>query len=135
MNLEYIPLLPVQRELYQMPRGFARFNEYIRTLRDEATGELKLPLVAMNPMGKDHLLPFVERLLDMDADGEARQVAAQLQSILAAVPGDFRLSLVVSDDFLGGWTNRYANELIQRRQPFVHPLDYPPAVEQRDVHH
>ena len=103
-----------------MPRGFGRFNEYIRTLRDEATGELKLPLVAMNPMGKDHLLPFVERLLALAADGAASQVAAQVAQTLPAVPGDFRLSLVVADDLLGGWTNRYANELIQRSQPFVH---------------
>lgn len=32
MNLEYVPLLQVQRDLYKLPRGFERFREYLRTM-------------------------------------------------------------------------------------------------------
>src|SRR5262249_49790965 len=78
------------------------------------TGDLKLPLVAMNPMGKDHLPPFLDRLLEMDADGEAARAAAQAEAALADLPGAFRVTTVVSDDLLGGWTNRYASEFGHR---------------------
>jgi hypothetical protein len=69
MKLEYVPLLKVQRDLYDIPRGFERFREYIRTMTEPGSGELKVPLVAMNPMGKDHLPPFLDHLLAIDADG------------------------------------------------------------------
>jgi hypothetical protein len=110
MHLEYVPLLQVQRDLYQLPRGFDRFREYLRTMIDANTGDLKLPLVAMNPMGKDHLPPFLDKLLEMDADREAAQATAAAQSILKGESGEYKVCLVVSDDLLGGWTNRYASE-------------------------
>jgi hypothetical protein len=43
MNLSFVPLLQVQRDLYAMPRGMERFREYIRTMVDEETGDLALP--------------------------------------------------------------------------------------------
>jgi hypothetical protein len=110
MKLEYVPLLQVQRDLYQMPRGFDRFREYLSTMIEPETGDLKLPLVAMNPMGKDHLPVFLDRLLALDADGEAARAAAEAEENLSNRPGEFRVTTVVSDDLMGGWTNRYASE-------------------------
>ncbi|CAN5565376.1 hypothetical protein BH10CHL1_BH10CHL1_07360 [soil metagenome] len=110
MKLNYVPLLQVQRDLYQMPRGFERFREYLRTMIDDQTGDLKLPLVGMNPMGKEHLPIFLDRLLALDADSEATRVTAEAQAALSDIPGEFRVTTVVSDDLMGGWTNRYANE-------------------------
>ena len=52
MSLRYLPLLKTQLDLYAMPRGMERFRAYIKTMTDQDTGDLALPLVAMNPMGK-----------------------------------------------------------------------------------
>jgi len=113
MTLEYVPLLKVQRDLYDLPRGFDRFREYIRTLTG-GSDELKLPLVAMNPMGKDHLPPFLDHLLTIDADGVGTRALADAASVLAGESGDYRACLVVCDDLKGGWTNRYASEFAYR---------------------
>jgi hypothetical protein len=114
MRLEYVPLLKVQRDLYQLPRGFDRFREYIRTMTDAESGDLKVPLVAMNPMGKDHLPPFLDHLLAIDADGVGARALAEAESALEGEPGEYRACLVVSDDLKGGWTNRYASEYSYR---------------------
>ena len=113
MTLEYVPLLKVQRDLYDLPRGFERFREYIRTMTG-GSDELKLPLVAMNPMGKEHLPPFLDHLLAIDADGVGARALGDAASALADEPGDYRACLVVSDDLKGGWTNRYASEFSYR---------------------
>lgn len=114
MNLEYIPLLQLQRDFYTKPRGFERFREYISTMTNAETGDLELPLVAMNPMGKDHLLPFLERLLEMNADGEGERAMVEAATQLSTIPGVFRMTTVVSDDLMGGWTNRYVNDFGHR---------------------
>ena len=43
----------------------------------------------------------------MDADGSAARAAAEVSAQLADLPGDFKAALVVVDDLMGGWTNRY----------------------------
>ncbi len=68
MNLTFMPLLRVQRELYAMPRGMERFREYIKTMTDAETGDLALPLVAMNPMGKDHVPALIDEYLALGAE-------------------------------------------------------------------
>ncbi|MGH9220976.1 MAG: hypothetical protein ACRD1W_16845, partial [Vicinamibacterales bacterium] len=73
MTLTFVPLLRVQRELYAMPRGMERFSEYIKTMTDAETGDLALPLVAMNPMGKDHVPALIDDYLRLDAEGVAEQ--------------------------------------------------------------
>jgi hypothetical protein len=135
MTLSFVPLLRVQRELYAMPRGMERFREYIKTMTDAETGDLALPLVAMNPMGKDHVPALIDDYLAMDAEGIAeeavRSAVAPLRSAEARgadrpramadrvgakadVSPDFRVALVVSDDLKGGWTNRWTSEYSHR---------------------
>ena len=72
MNLTFVPLLQVQRDLYALPRGMERFREYIRTMTDADTGDLTLPLVAMNPMGKDHVPALIDDYLALGAEEIAR---------------------------------------------------------------
>ncbi len=114
MKLEYVPLLKVQRDLYELPRGMERFREYIRTMTDPESGDLKLPLVAMNPMGKEHLPPFLDHLLAIDADGVAARALADAETMLVDEPGEYRACLVVADDLKGGWTNRFTYEFAHR---------------------
>ena len=114
MLLEYVPLLQVQRDLYTIPRGGTRFRAYLRTMIDPHTRDLRLPLVNMNPMGKDHVPQLIDELLSLDADGVARRAMEQAAAAQRAVAGSFRVALVVVDDVGGGWTNRYTNDYANR---------------------
>ena len=133
MNLTFVPLLRVQRELYAMPRGMERFREYIKTMTDAETGDLALPLVAMNPMGKDHVPALIDEYLALGAEeiaeGAVRSAAAPSRSaealgadrlramadrVGAKADRSYRVALVVSDDLKGGWTNRWASEYSHR---------------------
>lgn len=114
MNLTYVPLLQVQRDLYALPRGMERFQEYLRTMVDPASGDLQLPLVSMNPMGKDHVPAFIDGLLALGADDVGAMAVEAVGADLWAAAGDFRVCLVVCDDAQGGWTNRYTTEYTYR---------------------
>jgi hypothetical protein len=115
MQLEYMPLLQIQRDLYRLPRGVERFRAYLQTMIDPETRDLSLPpLVAMNPMGKDHVPALLDQLLAFDADGVAARVIAEAAPKLANIPGEFKIGLAISDDLKGGWTNRYASEFSAR---------------------
>jgi hypothetical protein len=128
MPLTFVPLLRVQRELYAMPRGMERFREYIKTMTDAETGDLALPLVAMNPMGKDHVPALIDEYLALGAEEIAEQAVEQagakapalrtdVRRATALAVADYRVALVVSDDLKGGWTNRWASE-------FSHRIEY-----------
>ena len=114
MLLEYVPLLQEQHDLYTIPRGRSRFRAYLRTMIDSHTGDLRLPLVNMNPMGKAHVSRLIDELLLLNADGVARQAVARAAVAEQAVAGSFRVTLVVVDDAGGGWTNRYTNDYSNR---------------------
>ena len=114
MKLEFIPLLNIQRDIYTIPRGGERFRAYIATMTDPETGDLKLPIVSMNPMGKDHIPALLDEYLSLDADPLASQAVSEAAHLLEQVPGEFRVTLVISDDAMGGWTNRYFTEFGHR---------------------
>jgi hypothetical protein len=119
MNLEYVPLLQVARDLHEMPRTYERFQEYLRVIfgPGERTRPVLPPLIAMNPMGKDHVKALLDALLTLDADAIAAQVVSEAAAQLAEEPGGCKVALVVADDLLGGWTNRYATEFTFRFGP------------------
>ena len=114
MTLIFVPLLQVQRDLYAMPRGMERFRTYIRTMTDAESGDLALPLVAMNPMGKDHVPALLDAYLTLGAEAVAAEAVAQAARDLSQVSGGFKVGLVLSDDLKGGWTNRYCAEFSHR---------------------
>jgi hypothetical protein len=115
MIAEYVPLLRIQRDLQGLPRNYDRFREYLRTMLNYDPVEVKLPpLMAMNPMGKDHVTALLDALLAMDADGIAAGSLAEASTQLANEPGRFKIGLVIADDLMGGWTNRYATEFTFR---------------------
>ena len=116
MKLEYVPLLQVQRELYSLPRGMERFQAYLATMVDPETRDLKLPLVAMNPMGKEHVPALLDEYLALEAEATVARAVAAAETQLAQVPGEFKVTLVISDDAHGGWTNRYTSEFGHRFQ-------------------
>ena len=113
MHLEYVPLLRTQREIQGLPRDYARFRQYLRTMLGRDGVELP-PLGIMNPMGKDHVTALLDALLALDADAVAARAAADASAALPDVPGVFKIALVVVDDLMGGWTNRYDYEFTLR---------------------
>jgi hypothetical protein len=114
LTLRYLPLLQVQRDLYNVPRGMERFRAYIAAMVDAETGDLALPLVAMNPMGRDHVPAIIEAYMAFDAESTAERATHDAAGRLSEIAGDFRAGLVVSDDLKGGWTNRFASEFSHR---------------------
>src|SRR6476661_4522510 len=85
-----------------------------------------MPLLMANPMGKYHVTALLDALIVLDADGIAAQSAAEAVADLGGEPGDFDAGLVVVDDLMGGWTNRYAAEYTIRFQSGP-PPENPPA--------
>ena len=126
MNLQFVPLLQVQRDLYALPRGIERFHEYIKTMTDGQTGDLALPLVAMNPMGKAHVPALIDEYLALGAEEIGEEAVTQagakapavrtsdVRRATASAVATYRVALVVSDDLKGGWTNRWASEYSHR---------------------
>jgi hypothetical protein len=117
MNLTYVPLLRVQRDLQGMPRNLERFRRYLRTLSPDGVHVELPPLAIMNPMGKDHVTALLDLLLTWDADAVAAVAVAEASAAVADQPGDFKVGLVIADDLLGGWTNRYDYEYTLRMGP------------------
>jgi hypothetical protein len=110
MILDYEPLLQTQRDLYRIPRGFERFRAYLRVMIEPSGNDIALPLVAMNPMGKEHVAEYLDRLIELDADSVAAEAVAETARLVADEEGIFRCALVLCDDRGGGWTNRFACE-------------------------
>jgi hypothetical protein len=118
MQLDYVPLLKIQRELHSIPRGTARFQQYLRTMLTRDGKDVELPpLGIMNPMAKEHVTSLLDALLALNADEIAARAVADVSSRLANVSGEFKLSVVVADDAMGGGTNRYAYEYDLRFGP------------------
>src|SRR3954453_9431756 len=111
MKLTLVPLLARQRELYDVPLGWDRFKQYIRTITGGGDDIELAPLVAMNPMGKPHVAAVLDRLLAFDAERVVGDAITEAGRRLSAVDLDLKVGLVVSDDAMGGWTNRYLSEL------------------------
>jgi hypothetical protein len=114
--------------LQGVPRNYERFQQYLGTMLNQDGVELP-PLGIMNPMGKDHVTVLLDALLALDADGIGAQAAADASAVLPHVPGEFKIALVVADDLMGGWTNRYDYEFGFRfgsaRRPFEPDPDSP----------
>jgi hypothetical protein len=114
MNLTDVPLLEQERDQYRRPRDYKRFKAYLHLTLDFEKARVKLPLLGMNPMAREHVAEFLDALLALDADGVGERAMREAEPHVADVPGSYRVALVVHDDLKGGWTNRYSCEYAQR---------------------
>jgi hypothetical protein len=114
MEIDLVPLLKLERRLYETERGMERFRRYVEV----ATGggkDMELPpLAVLNPMGKEHVAAALDALIAIDADAIAAAAVAEAYRRLAGVSGSLLVGLVIVDDVAGGWTNRYLTEARQR---------------------
>jgi hypothetical protein len=113
MRLEHVPLLSVQRQLYELPRGPWRFRRYLE-LMCSGESDLALPLPQLNPMAGPHVAERLDGWLASDADAVAGAAAREAALRLRDEPGDFVSALVIADDVRGGWTNRFTTDAEQR---------------------
>lgn len=114
MKIELVPLLQMERELYEIPRGWDRFRQYLQILTGGRQDLLLPPLVALNPMGKEHVSEALDGLLALDAERIAKEAITEAERRLADVSADLRLGLVLADDAGGGWTHRHLSEMQAR---------------------
>jgi hypothetical protein len=111
MNLTFVPLLETIRVLYLQPRDLNRFRNYLRMVKTADGTDLEfVPLVALNPMAKDHVLNVVNQLIAIEAERIARNCVEELLPCFRECPVDYRVGITVVDDIGGGWTNRYSVE-------------------------
>lgn len=112
IQVEHVPLLQVARNLHDIPRGMARFQEYLRLIVGEATDDIEIvPLVGMNPMGREHVAARLDEWLALSGDEAAAEMLHEAAGELAHLTARFRHGLVVADDVMGGWTNRYTSDM------------------------
>ncbi len=107
---ELVPLIHLQRELLELPRGRERFRRYLQLVTGGTGDAVRPPLVAFNPMSKGHVVEAVSALLAMDAEAVAAVALAEADSRLAGLDAAYRVGLVVADDVAGGWTDRQLGE-------------------------
>ncbi|MFK7805426.1 MAG: hypothetical protein AB8G95_27600 [Anaerolineae bacterium] len=112
--LKHIPLLRLQRDLYDLPRGPERFQAYIAVLKDSQTGDMSLPLGNMNPMGKDHIPKLLDAYLALSADEIAQTMIEQVATDNLFGNDEFQTALVIADDAHGQWTNRISTDFKNR---------------------
>jgi hypothetical protein len=118
MEITYVPVLATLRDLYAQPRDMARFKRYLHTIT-QGTDDIVVPIVAANPMAREHVLARVNELLAQGAEEVGAGAAEEAAARLAAVPDQLKASLVLADDVAGGWTNRYLTEAGARFDPRV----------------
>ncbi len=111
MVITHIPLLQLQRELHDVPRGIERFNAYLRLMTTDTKDDLRYPPMAiMNPMGREHVIERLDALLAMDAESIAAEALRDAELRLPDAVGTYQHGFGVADDVMGGWTNRYTSE-------------------------
>ncbi|ABX03920.1 MAG TPA: hypothetical protein DEF47_10195 [Herpetosiphon sp.] len=114
MQVEYVPSLLRQRVLYDPPRGPARFEAYTTSMLNAQRDGIDWPFVALNPMGKQHVPAHYEALLAFDAEAIAQQTLAEIQADFPPMDFALRMTLVVVDDLMGGWTQQHFTDWAYR---------------------
>lgn len=69
MDIEWVPLLQRQQDLYSLDQSWKRFRAYLKTMlsADASVAEL-FPMASINPMGKAHVVESLDALIAMDAE-------------------------------------------------------------------
>lgn len=112
MSITHIGMLSEQYRLQQMPRNMERFKEYLNTITNADHTDVKLaPLVAMNPMGREHITERVAEYLALGVEQIAADAVQEAQQRLGTPEAEYKHGLVIMDDVKGGWTNRASIEM------------------------
>ncbi len=108
--LQLVPLLAIQRDLLEIPRGIGRFRRYLEILKGGTDDVAYPPLIVFNPMSKPHVADCLDTLLALDAEGIATRTLVEAEERLEGNVPEARVGLAVADDVAGGWTDRLLME-------------------------
>jgi hypothetical protein len=109
MRITWLPLLQQMRAVYAVPRGPERFRQYLQ-LATGGADDLVTPVLAFNPMAREHVVARLEALLALGGDEIAAEAAARAAQRLARIELELVGGLELADDLHGGWTNRYLTD-------------------------
>lgn len=112
MTFELLPTIDIMIDLYEQPRTFERFQEYLNILQGDTKGDLAIPISGFNPMAKEHLLDKLKELKYLGAEEVIKEALKDLndQWISKNPKRNFKVALNLSDDLKGGWTNRFTSD-------------------------
>lgn len=112
MQFQLLPILDIMLELYQKPRDFDRFKDYLRLLQGDTHHDVELPISGFNPMAKEHIIPKIQELQSLKAEEFAQNLFLDLNKKLQSIENElvFNVILNISDDLKGGWTNRFTSD-------------------------
>jgi len=112
LTFELTPIIDIMFDLYQKPRTFERFKEYIATLEGGKKGDLTLPIGGFNPMAKEHVMDKLRELKNLNAEQLIKDTLKELNDghPVKENANTFKVALNLSDDLKGGWTNRYTSD-------------------------
>lgn len=117
MQFELLPVLDDMLELYRHPRTFDRFKEFLSMLQGNTKGDMEKPLGGFNPMAGAAAARKLGELKTLGAETLIQEVLAAWNGAgerISEVGDRFSISLVLSDDLYGGWTNRYTTDYTNR---------------------
>jgi hypothetical protein len=110
MKLEFVPILSIAKEFYQVPLGMERFDAYIKAMGAYHDDIALVPMVGMNPMAKPHVSEKINELIALEVEAAIETELSNLEQAFMDFPGFFKVGICVADDVKGGWTNRYLND-------------------------
>lgn len=112
MTFSLLPTVDLMLDLYEQPRTFERFQEYLKALQGDAGGDLALPIHGFNPMAKEQVAENLATLKALGAEQVMGEALLELNQFLKNDPrrDNFQVALNLADDLKGGWTNRYTTD-------------------------
>jgi hypothetical protein len=112
MTFELLPTIDIMIDLYEKPRTFERFQEYLKTLQGDTKGDIAIPISGFNPMAKEHLLERLKELKNLGAEQiiEGTLNDLNVNNFSKNSNRNFKVAINLSDDLKGGWTNRFTSD-------------------------
>jgi hypothetical protein len=112
MTFELLPIIEILIDLYEKPRTFERFQEYLKTLQGDTKGGLSIPISGFNPMAKEHLLDRLKELKNLGAEQIVEEIISDFNGEKFSKNSNniFKIAINLSDDLKGGWTNRFTSD-------------------------
>lgn len=112
MTFQITPILSQILTLYNQPISFDRFQEYLKILQGNTGNDLEVPIAGFNPMAKGHALEKLDELITLKAEQIATEAVSEVNDKWKDKLNNetFKVSLNLSDDLKGGWTNRFTSD-------------------------
>jgi hypothetical protein len=83
MKFELLPTIELMIDLYERPRTFERFQEYLKILQGKEKDDLEIPIVGFNPMAKEHVLDKLRELEQLGAENVIKETLDSLNAHLS----------------------------------------------------